>query len=232
MTDQFGPYRLDKLLGRGGMGEVYLAYDTVHQRVVALKLLLESLSAEPDYRARFEREARIAAGLREQHIIPIHRFGEIDNRLFIDMRLVEGEDLARLLGRAKARSTPRRAVGIVRQVASALDAAHAAGLIHRDVKPANVLIAGAAADGPDAVYLADFGIVRRSRRPGITATGVAVGTPAYMAPERFTGAPADHRVDVYALGCTLYEMLAGRPPFGEQSSRPCSSSTSTPRRRR
>ena len=213
MADQFGPYRLDKLLGRGGMGEVYLAYDAAHQRVVALKLLLESLSKEPDYRARFEREARIAAGLREQHIIPIHRFGEIDNRLFIDMRLVEGEDLARLLGREGALE-PRRAVGIVRQVASALDAAHAAGLIHRDVKPANVLIAGAAADGPDAVYLADFGIVREADGTGITATGVAVGTPAYMAPERFTGAPADHRVDVYALGCTLYEMLAGRPPFG------------------
>jgi len=213
VADQFGPYRLDKLLGRGGMGEVYLAYDAAHQRTVALKLLLESLSREPDYRARFEREARIAAGLREQHIIPIHRFGEIDNRLFIDMRLVEGEDLARLLGREGALE-PRRAVGILRQVASALDAAHGAGLIHRDVKPANVLIAGAAADGPDAVYLADFGIVREADGTGITATGVAVGTPAYMAPERFTGAPGDHRVDVYALGCTLYEMLAGRPPFG------------------
>src|SRR3954447_17317090 len=194
------------------MGEVYLAYDAVHQRAVALKLLLESLSSEPDYRARFEREARIAAGLREQHIIPIHRFGEIDNRLFIDMRLVEGEDLARLLGREGALE-PRRAVGIVRQVASALDAAYGAGLIHRDVKPANVLIAGAAAGAPDAVYLADFGIVRESDGTGITATGVAVGTPAYMAPERFTGVPVDHRVDVYALGCILYEMLAGRPPF-------------------
>jgi hypothetical protein len=194
------------------MGEVYLAYDAVHQRVVALKLLLESLSSEPDYRARFEREARIAAGLREQHIIPIHRFGEIDNRLFIDMRLVEGEDLARLLGREGALE-PRRAVTILRQVASALDAAHRAGLVHRDVKPANVLIARDAADAPDAVYLADFGIARETAGTGITATGVAVGTPAYMAPERFTGASVDHRADVYALGCILYEMLAGRPPF-------------------
>jgi tRNA A-37 threonylcarbamoyl transferase component Bud32 len=194
------------------MGEVYLAYDRVHQRTVALKLLLESLSAEPEYRARFEREARIAAGLREHHIIPIHTFGEIDNRLYIDMRLVEGEDLAGLLGRERALA-PRRAVGILRQIASALDAAHRAGLVHRDVKPANVLLAGEPSGAADAVYLADFGIVRETAQTGLTATGVAVGTPAYMAPERFSGRTVDHRVDVYALGCILYEMLTGNPPY-------------------
>ena len=159
------------------MGEVYRAYDTVHERVVAIKLLLESLSADPDYRTRFEREARIAAGLREQHIIPIHRFGEIDGRLFIDMRLVDGEDLGKVLAREGALE-PRRAVGILAQLAAALDAAHHANLIHRDIKPANVLLADHARGTADAVYLVDFGIARDSTAAtSLTVTGAAVGTP-------------------------------------------------------
>jgi serine/threonine-protein kinase len=213
INGQFGPYRLDQIIGRGGMGEVYRAYDTVHERVVAIKLLLESLSADPDYRARFEREARIAAGLREQHIIPIHRFGEIDGRLFIDMRLVDGEDLGKVLAREGALE-PRRAVGILAQLAAALDAAHQANLIHRDIKPANVLLADHARGTADAVYLVDFGIARDSTaNTSLTVTGAAVGTPDYMAPERFTAGRIDRRADIYALGCLLYEMLAGRKPF-------------------
>jgi serine/threonine kinase PknH len=195
------------------MGEVYRAYDTVHQRVVAIKLLLGSLSADPEYRARFEREARIAASLREQHIIPIHRFGEIDGRLFIDMRLVDGEDLGKVLARDGALD-PRRAVGIVAQIAAALDAAHDANLVHRDVKPANVLLADHASGMADSVYLVDFGIARDSTtNTSLTVTGAAVGTPDYMAPERFTAGRIDRRADIYALGCLLYEMLAGRKPF-------------------
>ena len=213
INGQFGPYRLDQIIGRGGMGEVYRAYDTVHERVVAIKLLLESLSADPDYRARFEREARIAAGLREQHIIPIHRFGEIDGRLFIDMRLVDGEDLGKVLAREGALE-PRRAVGILAQLAAALDASHEANLIHRDIKPANVLLAEHARGTADAVYLVDFGIARDSTAAtSLTVTGAAVGTPDYMAPERFTAGRIDRRADIYALGCLFYEMLTGSKPF-------------------
>ncbi len=213
INGQFGPYRLDQIIGRGGMGEVYRAYDTVHERVVAIKLLLESLSADLDYRARFEREARIAAGLREQHIIPIHRFGEIDGRLFIDMRLVDGEDLGKVLAREGALD-PRRAVGILAQLAAALDAAHQANLIHRDIKPANVLLADHARGTADAVYLVDFGIARDSTAAtSLTVTGAAVGTPDYMAPERFTAGRIDRRADIYALGCLFYEMLTGSKPF-------------------
>ena len=210
---QFGPYRLDGLIGRGGMGEMHRAFDAVHQRVVAIKLLLESLSADPEYRARFEREARIAASLREQHIIPIHRFGEIDGRLFLDMRLVDGEDLGKVLAREGALE-PRRAVGIVAQLAAALDAAHQANLIHRDIKPANVLLADHAPGMADSVYLVDFGIARDSTAStSLTVTGAAVGTPDYMAPERFTAGLIDRRADIYALGCLLYEMLTGHKPF-------------------
>ncbi|MGD9530180.1 MAG: serine/threonine-protein kinase, partial [Pseudonocardia sp.] len=206
--ETFGPYRLQALLGRGGMGEVHRAFDGTHQRVVALKLLPGHLSADPDFRARFRREAEIAATLRDPHVIPIHRFGEIDGRLFLDMRLVDGEDLGSVVARGPL--PPQRAVAIVEQVASALDAAHADGLVHRDVKPSNVLLTGR-----DFAYLVDFGVARAVDGAGssLTGTGATVGTLDYMAPERFAGGAVDRRVDVYALACVLHELLTGRRPY-------------------
>ncbi|MGE0301051.1 MAG: serine/threonine-protein kinase, partial [Pseudonocardia sp.] len=197
-------------LGRGGMGEVYEAYDTVHERTVALKLLPESATSDEEYRARFRREAKTVATLNEPHVIPIHSYGEIDGRLFLDMRLVVGEDLAAVLARTGP-MPPSRAVAIVEQVAAALDAAHGDGLVHRDVKPSNVLLTAS-----DFGYLADFGIARAvaaRTSARLTVTGATIGTLEYMAPERFTDGPVDARADVYALACVLHECLTGQPPF-------------------
>jgi serine/threonine-protein kinase len=206
-----GPYRIEALIGRGGMGEVYRAYDTSHDRVVALKVLPPALAADAEFAQRFRRESQLLARLREPHIIPIHRFGEIDGRLFLDMRLVDGRDLGALLAE-RGPFPPARAVDIVGQVADALDTAHAEGLVHRDVKPSNVLV-DRPDRGRDFVYLVDFGIARSLAGPDLTAAGEAVGTATYMAPERLTGDPGDHRVDVYALGCLLFQTLTGRRPF-------------------
>ncbi|WP_086840841.1 serine/threonine-protein kinase [Amycolatopsis kentuckyensis] len=206
--EQFGPYRIEGLLGRGGMGEVHRAYDTAHDRVVALKLLSEPFVTDEAFRARFRRESQIVARLREPHVIPIHAYGEIDGRLYLDMRLVEGRDLKELL--ADGPLDPARAAGIVTQVAGALDAAHADGLVHRDVKPSNVLVTDA-----DFVYLVDFGIARSMTAEGtsITGTGNVIGTLDYMAPERFGDAPITGLVDVYALACVFFECLTGHRPF-------------------
>jgi serine/threonine-protein kinase len=206
-VESFGPYQLQELIGRGGMGEVYRAYDTAKDRVVALKRLPAHLASDADFAARFRRESQVAARLREPHVVPIHDYGEIDGQLYIDMRLVEGADLAELI-KNEGRLPPQRAVRIVEQVAGALDAAHADGLVHRDVKPSNVLVTG-----DDHVYLADFGIAHSVSSTTLTGTGAAVGTLDYMAPERFLSGKGDRRVDVYALGCLLYEALTGRKPF-------------------
>jgi serine/threonine protein kinase len=206
--EQFGPYRIEGLLGRGGMGEVHRAYDTAHDRVVALKLLSGPNAGDEAFRARFRRESQIVARLREPHVIPIHAYGEIDGQLYLDMRLVEGKDLKELLEDGPL--TPERAVGIVEQVAGALDAAHEDGLVHRDVKPSNVLVTSS-----DFVYLVDFGIARSMTAEGtsITGTGNVIGTLDYMAPERFGDAPITGLVDVYALACVFFECLAGHRPF-------------------
>ncbi|HET9255437.1 MAG TPA: alpha/beta fold hydrolase, partial [Pseudonocardiaceae bacterium] len=166
---------------------------------------------DTEFAARFRREAAIAARLQSPHIVPIHDYGDIGGRLFIDMRLVNGTDLAKLLA-GSGPLDPARAVKIIEQVASALDDAHAERLVHRDVKPSNVLLTG-----KDFAYLADFGVARAvSGGPALTVTGSVVGTPAYIAPERFQDQPDDHLADIYALGCVLYEALTGSPPFGGQ----------------
>jgi ABC-type amino acid transport substrate-binding protein len=209
----FGPYRIGTLLGRGGMGEVHRAYDTRRLREVALKRLPPALAADVGFAARFRRESELAARLNDEHIIPIHDFGEIDGTLYIDMRLIEGEDLGQLLRRGLL--APECAVDIVSQIARALDAAHAAGLVHRDVKPSNVLLSRTD-DGLDFCYLIDFGIARSVQGTGATAltsTGQAIGTVDYIAPERLTAAGTDRRADVYALACLLHELLTGVAPF-------------------
>ena len=218
MQSWFGPYRLDGLLGRGGMGDVFRAFDTEHNRVVALKLLPEHLSADADFRARFRQEAETVATLRDPHVVPIHRYGEIDGRLYLDMRLVDGEDLGAVLAR-EGPLDPARAVAVVEQVAAALDSAHDDGLVHRDVKPSNVLLTEPRAGLPEFVYLVDFGLARSvtAHAMSLTGTGQAIGTLAYMAPERFADAPVDRRTDIYALTCVLYECLTGRKPFDGES---------------
>ncbi|KQS66217.1 serine/threonine-protein kinase [Modestobacter sp. Leaf380] len=212
-SGQFGAYRIEGLIGRGGMGEVYRAYDTEHRRTVALKVLSAGLAGDAAYRERFRREAHAAARLSEPHVVPIHRYGEVEGRLFLDMRLVTGSDLGDLL-HAQGALDPARSVSITGQVARALDAAHAEGLVHRDVKPSNVLVTGE--PGDEFVYLVDFGIAWSSAStegPSLTQTGSALGSFDYMAPERFTEAPVDARTDVYALACVLFECLTGRRPF-------------------
>ncbi|MFW0784536.1 serine/threonine-protein kinase [Gordonia sp. CPCC 206044] len=205
---QLGPYRLDEVLGRGGMGEVFRAYDTVKGRVVALKLLRPSVVDDPAFQERFRRESHAAASLAEPHVIPIHDWGEIDGLLYLDMRYVAGVNLRTAIRRFGALE-PERAVAIVGQVAAALDAAHRAGLVHRDVKPENILL-----DDNDFAYLVDFGIVHGGAADTrLTQTGTTVGSVAYMAPELFDSEEASPSTDIYALTCVLFESLTGRVPF-------------------
>ena len=215
-SERFGPYEIEAQLGRGGMGEVHRAVDLRKGRTVALKRLPADLAGDPTLEARFRREAEVAARLTDPHVIPIHDYGVIQGRLFLDMRLVQGIDLGDVIRGGPI--DPRRAVAILGQVAGALDAAHRDGLVHRDVKPSNVLLVGDPGDatGEDFVYLIDFGIATGSMIGGarLTTGQGAIGTAAYMAPERFDGGREDDpRVDVYALGCVFYEMLTGQVPF-------------------
>jgi serine/threonine protein kinase len=206
----FGKYEIVGVVGKGGMGEVYEARDIEKGRVVALKVLATQHSKDDAYRTRFQRESRAAAKLQEPHVIPIHDWGEIDGRLYIDMRLVRGSDLRKLL--ASRPLEPARAVSINSQIAAALDAAHAEGLVHRDVKPENILVTPA-----DFAYLLDFGIAESKEETRLTMAGSAIGTFTYMAPERFTGQRVSPAADVYSLACVLYESLTGRAPFATNS---------------
>jgi serine/threonine-protein kinase len=206
---QFGQYRLEALIGTGGMGEVFRAFDTQRYRSVAVKLLLDKFCDDSTYQERFRQESYVAAGLREPHIIPIHDFGEMEGRLFIDMRLVDGESIHATLVKHGA-IAPARAVHLIGQVAEALDAAHADGLVHRDIKPSNVLVTAS-----DFVYVVDFGVAHAmgATSTALTRSGATVGTLDYMAPERFRNRHIDGRVDVYSLSCLLHECLTGSHPF-------------------
>jgi serine/threonine protein kinase len=205
---EFAGYRVQRVIGRGGMSVVYAAEQVGLGRTVAIKLLSSSLATDPSFRERFTRESRLAATLDHPNIIPIFDAGEADGLLYIAMRHVEGVDLGTLIERDGPLPLGQT-LFFIDQVAGALDQAHAQGLIHRDVKPANILIARPS----DRVFLTDFGVVKQASSQGLTKTGYFLGTFEYAAPEQIEGRPVDARTDVYALGCVLYECLSGEPPF-------------------
>ena len=205
-------YRIEGLIGRGGMGVVYRAYDVRLKRSLALKLVAPELSQDDRLRTRFLSETELAASLEHPNVVPIYGAGEADGGLYLAMRLVDGSDLKSLL-LAEAPLESERALAICAQIADALDAAHERGLVHRDVKPSNVLL-----DRDEHVYLSDFGLARWLGELGLDAEpGLSLGTPAYAAPEQIAGGSVDGRADVYALGCLLYECLTGEVPYPRSS---------------
>jgi Protein kinase domain len=203
----FGGWRIERLIGHGGMGVVYLATDRRLNRPVAIKLIADDRAGDDSFRGRFEREAQLTAAIDHPNVIPVYAAGEIDDQLYLATRYVDGTDLHQLL-RREGPLGPQRAAEIVMQVAEALDAAHAAGLVHRDVKPANVLLSGR------HVYLSDFGLTRAVEAEArLTDTDERLGTVDFMSPEQLRSQRIDARSDVYALGCLLYTVLTGSPPF-------------------
>ncbi|MFI8106145.1 serine/threonine-protein kinase [Streptomyces sp. NPDC086023] len=216
---QIADYRIERLLGRGGMAVVYCAKDLRLDRTVALKLITPDRARDETFRRRFTHESRVAASLDHPHIVPIFEAGETEGVLYIAMRYVPGPDLRGLLDR-EGPLPVTTALRIAAQVASALDAAHRHDLVHRDVKPGNILVAaGTDSDHPEHVYLTDFGLTKKSLSlTGFTTAGEFVGTLDYMAPEQISGRPVDGRCDLYSLACVVYETLAGEPPFRREDS--------------
>ncbi len=212
--EQLAGYRIEAVAGRGGMGVVYRARQVALDRTVALKVITPELAGDARFRARFLRESRVAASLDHPNVIPVFEAGEDAGRAFIAMRFVEGTDLARTI-RARGPLEPRLAARILRQAAAALDSAHARGLVHRDVKPANLLLAGDP-DDPH-VYLTDFGLAKDESVSSLTGSDGWLGTPDFAAPEQVEGKPVDARTDVYALGCVAFAALTGSPPFVRES---------------
>jgi serine/threonine-protein kinase len=209
-----GDYRIDNIVGQGGMGVVFRATQLGLERAVALKVIAGDLADNLDFRQRFAAEAQLAASIDHPNVVPIYESGEVEGVLYIAMRYVEGTDLRALVD-AEGRLTAERAVRLTWQVAAALDAAHRRGLVHRDVKPSNVLIAR---EGDEHAYLTDFGLTKHAgSASGFTRTGLFVGTPDYAAPEQIRGEHLDARADVYALGCLLFHALTGRTPFPRDS---------------
>ncbi|MCJ0875431.1 serine/threonine-protein kinase [Streptomyces sp. AP-93] len=211
---QIAGYQIERIIGRGGMAVVYQAKDLRLDRTVALKLIAPERVRDEVFRRRFAHESRVAARIDHPHIVPVFEAGETDGVLYIAMRYVVGPDLRALLDR-EGPLPVATALRIAGQVASALDAAHEHDLVHRDVKPANILVAeGTDSDHPEHVYLTDFGLTKKSLAlTGFTSAGEFVGTIDYVAPEQISGRPVDGRCDVYSLGCVVYESLAGGPPF-------------------
>ncbi len=211
---QIAGYRVEEEIGRGGMAVVYRARDLRLDRTVALKLLAPELARNDTFRKRFTHESRVAAAIDHPHIVPVFEADETDGILYIAMRYVEGSDLRHLLDRKGPLPLPA-ALRIAAQVASALDAAHEHGLVHRDVKPGNILVArGTDTDHPEHVYLTDFGLTKKSLSlTGFTTVGQFVGTLDYVSPEQISGRPVDGRCDVYGFACVVHEILAGHPPF-------------------
>ena len=207
----WGRYRVDRLLGAGGMGIVYRAVHVDLGRPVAIKILKPDLALEPGLLERFKAEARAAASLNHPNLAVVHDVGEADGFHYFVMDLVEGEDLAALIDR-QGRLSVEQALALAEQIARALDHAHGRGVVHRDVKPQNTLLAQ---DG--TVKVTDFGIARALEGSRMTATGTLVGTPEYLAPEQALGQPTDARADVYALGIVLFEMLTGHVPFSAET---------------
>jgi Protein kinase domain len=209
--DEFAGYRIERRLGRGGMGILYLAVEPGLERRVALKLIAPEAASEDVFAKRFAEESRIAASIEHPNVVPIYAAGEHDGIPYIAMRYVSGSDLGQRLAR-EGRLDPAEAASLIAQVGNGLDAIHAAGLVHRDVKPANVLLGGG--DSEPHAYITDFGVARNlATESGLTQTGRFVGTLDYVAPEQISGGEIDARVDVYALGCLLFKLLTSEVPF-------------------
>ncbi len=208
---RLGGYRVDGVVGRGGMGVVYQATEVVLERPVALKLIAPEFAHDKTFRERFLRESRLAASLDHPGILPVYAAGEAEGELYLASRFVDGIDLRALLD-TTGPLPPERALTLVGQVADALDAAHARNLVHRDVKPGNVLV-----DGSDHCYLCDFGLTKQLGVGGTTVTGGLAGSLDYLAPEQIRRGEIDGRTDQYALACVLYECLAGAPPFRRET---------------
>ena len=204
--DTVAGYRIDGILGRGGMGVVYTATQLSLNRTVALKFLADILGDDPDFRERFRREGLIQAALDHPHIVPVYEAGEVDDGLFLAMRLVRGENLKELI--VSGRLGVGRTLRVLGPIADALDTAHEAGLIHRDIKPQNILVGAR-----DHAYLADFGLTKEAGATGVTRTGQFVGTFDYVSPELISGHVGDPRSDLYALAAVLFECLTGQVPF-------------------
>jgi serine/threonine protein kinase len=210
MTATLGPYRLISQIGMGGMGEVWRAEDSRLLREVAIKILSDHIAHDPEWKARFLREARTIAQLNHPNIATIYAIEQEGDKVFIAMELIDGDPLTHMMNRGAME--PREAVRVIRQVADALDEAHSKGIVHRDIKPDNVLVTRRR-----TAKVLDFGIAKQiggpTDGPALTQGGMIVGTPFYMSPEQALGKPLDHRSDLFSLGVMLYEMLAGHRPF-------------------